>query len=168
MFIASQWCQASICTRLFYQLEGEEQKAWQNRSSQAHMPPATSPSRYKNINLCPWHTGASRKSWITHEYASKWRVKSYSHLGRRAHLKIQKQCTKGLKICLQFSMCSAGLSFLRHITRQSGQAKQAFFCCFYGIYLYPFRWPENRIYGDKRDYLELHCHCKHIFSAGPK
>lgn len=73
------------------------------------------------------NTGASRKSGITYKHASKWRAKSYSHLGRRAHLKTRKHCTKGLKIRLQFSMHSGGFSFLKYITRQSGQAKHYFF-----------------------------------------
>lgn len=57
--------------------------------------------------------------------ASKWRVRSYSCSGRRAHL--QKYCTKGLKTCLQFSWLF--LLILRNRTKWSGQ-RGSFFAFF--------------------------------------
>lgn len=128
---SKQQCQASVCSRAFYH-QRRERQGWHNR--QAHTPPAAPPPPPRNIkplSLAHW----SHTSGITSKYTLKWMVESHWHLGRTAHLKILKQGTKGLQICLQSSMHSAGLSFLKYLTRQSSQTKQAFyFCCFYGIY----------------------------------
>lgn len=106
--------------------EGRAQ-GWHNRQHQQrpHLIPEI-------LTPCPWHSDPT--SAITSKSTLKCMVKSLWHLGRTDHLKIHKQSTKSLKICLHSSMHSAGLSFLKYLTRESRQTKQAFyFCCFYGI-----------------------------------
>lgn len=106
-------------------LPSEESTSLAQQTLRAHTPPAASPFLPRNVNplsLAHW----SHTFGITSKYTFKWTVKSHCHLGRTAHLKIYKQGTKGLKTCLQSNMHSAGLSFLKYLTRQSSQTKQAF------------------------------------------
>lgn len=125
-FTASSNARHPFALEHFSIREGRAQ-GWHNRQHQQrpHLIPEI-------LTPCPWHSDPT--SAITSKSTLKCMVKSLWHLGRTDHLKIHKQSTKSLKICLHSSMHSAGLSFLKYLTRQSRQTKQAFyFCCFYGI-----------------------------------
>lgn len=131
-------------------------------SSQAHTPPPAFPSCHRNINPL------SLAHWCITQILNYTQIclKMESEK-RRAHLKIQNQRTKGLKICLQL-MRSAGFSVLKDTTRQSGQAKQAFFAVFTACIHTLSNDLKIEFMGTKGTTQELRCHCKHIFSAGPK